>query len=47
MRDNDLRSNCSLEKPPNQGLLLTALRAAAEARGVGHVHVEFHVQAER
>ena len=34
VRGDDLSSNCSLEKPPNQGLLLTALRAAAEARGV-------------
>ena len=30
--DGDLISSCFLEKPPNQAMLLTALRAAADVR---------------
>lgn len=32
VRDDDLSSNCPREKPPNQGLLLTA-RCARGSRG--------------
>jgi hypothetical protein len=35
VRDDDLSSNCSLEKPPNKPMKLTGLRPAAYRPGVG------------
>jgi hypothetical protein len=32
---DDLNGACLMKKPPNQAMLLTALRAAADCQGVG------------